>query len=342
MKGEKVLVTGGAGSIGSEIVQKALSKGAEEVSIFDVDEIRLFELSKIINDERLKYFVVDVRNSRSVERAFNQIGKMNIIFHAAAMKHVVVCEENPIEATLTNIIGTQNVVDAALKWGVPKSVLISTDKAVDPINVMGATKFIAEDIFLTMARKCIGQNFSIVRFGNVANSRGSVIPMLIEFLLRKKEIVITNPDVTRFIMHIKDAVELIFKPLDISVGGEIFVLKMPSFKLGDLADIMISYATPHLGIKPKEVSIKATGLVKGEKMHESLFARHELDRVVDIGDFYTIVDPKTFPKHKKYSAYPKAANIVISSDQAPRIPTSELKDIVFEYVASKSTARLTA
>lgn len=336
MKGEKVLVTGGAGSIGSEIVKKALSKGAEEVIIFDVDEIRLFELSKMINDERLKYFVVDVRNSRSVERAFIQIGKMNIIFHTAAMKHVVVCEENPIEATLTNIIGTQNVVDAALKWGVPTSVLISTDKAVDPVNVMGATKFIAERIFLRTAEKCADHTFLIVRFGNVANSRGSVMPILTESLQHKKKIVITDPHVTRFIMRIQDAVELIFKSLDISVGGEIFVLKMPAFKLGDLADVMVNYAAPHMGIASEETRVKTIGLVSGEKMHERLFEEDELNRVIDLGDFYAIINPKTFPKHKKYLAYPKATNITVSSQQAPRISPSRLKNLVFEYLAKIS------
>ncbi|MDH5770431.1 MAG: polysaccharide biosynthesis protein [Candidatus Bathyarchaeota archaeon] len=334
MKGAKVLVTGGAGSIGSEIVKKALSKGAEEVTIFDVDEIRLFELSKMINDEHLKYFVVDLRDSRSVERAFNQIGKINVVFHTAAMKHVVVCEENPIETTLTNIIGTQNIVDASLQWGVPTSVLISTDKAVDPTNVMGATKFIAERIFLKTAQKCVDQNFSIVRFGNVASSRGSVIPMLIESLLRKKETVITNPDVTRFLMRIQDAVGLIFKSLDISVGGEIFVLKMPSFKLGDLADIIVEYVAPRLGIDSKEAHVKTIGLEKGEKLHETLFREDELEKVVDLDDFYAIIDPKTFPKHKKYLACPNATNLVISSQRAPRMSPSDLKDLVFEYLAA--------
>ena len=334
MKGEKVLITGGAGSIGSEIVKKALSEGTEEVIIFDIDEIRLFELSKMINDERLKCFVVDVRNFRSVQRAFNQIGKINVIFHTAAMKHVIVCEENPIEAASTNIIGTQNVVDAALRWDVPTSVLISTDKAVDPINVMGATKFIAEKIFLAMAQKCVDQNFSIVRFGNVANSRGSVVPILTESLLRKKEIVITNSDVTRFMMRIQDAVALIFKSSEISVGGEIFVLKMQAFKLGDLADVMINYVAPRLGINPKEACIKTMGLIRGEKLHEKLFRRDELDKVVDLGGFYAIIDPKTFPKHKKYLAYPNATKIVTSSQQAPRMLPPKLKDLISEYLST--------
>lgn len=339
MKRKKVLVTGGAGSIGSEIVKKALSKEAEEVIIFDIDEIRLFELSKIINDERLKYFVVNIRDFKSVEKAFSRIGNVDVIFHAAAMKHVVVCEENPIEATLTNVIATQNLVDVALKWNVPVSILISTDKAVDPINVMGATKFIAERIFLKAAERRPDLNFSVVRFGNVANSRGSVIPVLIDSLLHGKEIVITDPHVTRFIMRIQDAVELIFKSFNTSVGGEIFVLKMPSFKLGDLADVIVNYIAPHLGIKPKEVCIKTIGLVKGEKKHEKLFGENEIDKVIDMGDFYTITDPKTFPKHRKYSECSKATNIVISSDQAPLVPSSELKDIVFEYLASNPTIR---
>jgi len=219
---------------------------------------------------------------------------------------------------------------------VPTSILISTDKAVDPINVMGATKFIAEKIFLTMAQKCVDQSFSIVRFGNVANSRGSVILMLIKSLLRKKEIVITNPEVTRFLMRIQDAVGLIFKSLDISVGGEIFVLKMRSFKLGDLADIIVDYVAPRLSIEPKEVHVKTIGLAKGEKLHEKLFREDELEKVVDVGDFYAIIDPKTFPKHKKYLAYPNATNIVISSQRASRMAPSDLKDLVFEYLAGMS------
>jgi len=334
MKGKKVLVTGGAGSIGSKIVKKALCKGAEEVIVFDIDEIRLFELSKMINDERLKYFVVNIRDIGSVERAFNQVRKVDVIFHAAAMKHVVVCEENPIEAVLTNIIGTQNIIDAALKWNVPTSVLISTDKVVNPINVMGATKFIAERIFLRTAEKCADQNFSVVRFGNVANSRGSVIPILTESLLRRKEIVITDPHVARFIMRVQDAVELIFKSLDTSVGGEIFVLKMPAFKLGDLADVMVNYIAPHLGIEPEKVCVKNIGLRKGEKMHEKLFSEDELERIVDLGDFYAIIDTKTFPKHKKYLLYPNV-DVVVSSQKATKISLQLLKDIIFEYLGRK-------
>jgi FlaA1/EpsC-like NDP-sugar epimerase len=163
-----------------------------------------------------------------------------------------------------------------------------------------------------------------------------VIPILTESLLGKKKIIITNPDVTRFIMRTQDAVELICKSLDVLVGGEIFVLKMSSFKLGDLADVMVNFVAPHLGIEPKEVQIKTIGLVRGEKMHESLFTKSELDKMVVLDDFYAILDPETFPKHEKYSAYPKATNIGISSDQVPKVSSPELKDIVFECLAGIS------
>jgi len=311
-----------------------LSNKAEEVIVFDIDEIRLFRLNRIVNDERLKCFLVDIRDPKSIERAFNRIGNVDVLFHAAALKHVVVCEENPIEATLTNVIGTQNIVDIAVKFHVPKSILISTDKAVNPINVMGATKFIAEKIFLGSAHKYTDQSFAIVRFGNVANSRGSVIPIFIESLLRRKEIVITDPHVTRFIMRIQNAVGLTFKSLDISVGGEIFALKMQSFKLGDLADTMINHVAPHLGIAPDEIRVKTIGLVKGEKMHEELFKENESDRVMDLGDFYVIIDSKTFPKHEKYLTNPNAMNIMISSQQTPRISSSKLKKFIFDYLST--------
>jgi UDP-N-acetylglucosamine 4,6-dehydratase len=329
---KRILVTGGAGSIGSEIVKRALSESVEKVVACDMDETRLSELLKTVNDDRLEGCIVDIKDIASIERMFNTIGSVDLIFHAAAMKHVSVCEENPIEATLTNIIGTQNIVDAAIRWNVPTCVFVSTDKAVSPQNVLGASKFIAEKIFLKTARKCSNQTFFVVRFGNVANSRGSVVPVLTQSLLQRKEIIITDPDVTRFIMRIEDAVALIFKALDVSVGGEIFVLKIPAFRLGNLADVMINDVAPHFGITPKDVQMRTIGLVKGEKKHEELFGPEEMKRIVDLGDFYGVIDPDIFPKHEKYLGFNFAENIEVSSQSATRISMSLLKDMVFEYV----------
>jgi UDP-N-acetylglucosamine 4,6-dehydratase len=332
MKWKKAVVTGGVGSIGSELVNRMLSEGAEEVMVLDIDEIRLFQLSKTLNDDRLKCLVADIRDPYSIDRALRQMDDIDVIFHAAAMKHVVICEQNPFEASLTNVMGTQRIVDAAIKKNVPACVLVSTDKAADPINVLGATKLIAEKIFLSAARKSLDNTFSIVRFGNVANSRGSVIPVLVDSLLHKKEIIITNPEVTRFMMRIQDAAGLIFKSLEVTIGGEIFVLKMQAFKLGDLADVLVNYAAPQLGMAPSEITLKTTELVRGEKKHERLFADDELNSVADLGDLFAIVDEKVFPKHKKYSKCKKPS--LISSDQARVVTNDFLKEIVSDYLTA--------
>jgi FlaA1/EpsC-like NDP-sugar epimerase len=333
MTWKKAVVTGGVGSIGSELVRKLLSDGTEEVMVLDIDEIRMFQFKKTINDDRLKCCVADIRDSDSIKRGLSQMGDIDVIFHTAALKHVVICEQNPLEASLTNIIGTQRIVDAAIERNVPSCVLISTDKAADPINVLGATKLVAEKIFLDAAKKH-KNNFSIVRFGNVANSRGSVIPVLVDSLLHRKEIIITNPDVTRFIMRIEDAVGLIFKSLEISLGGEVFVLKMQSFRLGDLVDVLVNYAAPEVGIRSNDIVVRTTELVRGEKMHERLFAEDEVKSVVDLGALYAIIDDKSFPKHKKYLQNNSTQADLISSDEVPKVPRSILESIVLEYLTT--------
>ena len=328
-------MTGGTGSIGKALVKQCLSDDAEEVFVLSRDETKHFMLQRELNDTRLKAFVADVRDHCALERVFRTMSPINVVFHVAAMKHVVISERNPAEASLTNIVGTQNVIDTAVKSSVPMSMLISTDKAVEPINVMGATKLIAERMFLNAAKLSEEQIFSIGRFGNVANSRASVIPVLVEGLLSKRELMITNPDVDRFIMRIQDAVNLILKASKLAVGGEIFVLKMLSFKLQDLFDVMIERIAPHLGIETKSIRLKRIGLVRGEKLHEKLFSFSEVNAVFDLGDFYVIADPKTFPKHEKYRTYPRVEKLCISSDEAPRISLADLEKIVMEHVESR-------
>ena len=201
LKGKTVLVTGGTGSIGSEIVKQIFNYEINKVIIFSRDEIKHFLIKKRILNERLETVVGDIRDYRSAQRVFEE-NDIDLIYHAAAMKHVVLCEDFPIESAKTNIFGTQNIVDLAVKYGVPKLLTISTDKSAYPVNVMGATKFIAEKITLNA-------NYSCVRFGNVANSRGSVIPVFIDSLLNNMPINISDPNVTRF--GIPDAVKLVIK-----------------------------------------------------------------------------------------------------------------------------------
>jgi len=315
--GKRILVTGGTGSIGSCIVKKLLKFDVDKIVVFSRDEIKQFMLRRMINDKRLEFYVGDVRSYRSVEKVFEK-NHFDIVYHAAAMKHVVVCEENPMEAVETNVIGTQNVVDLAKKYKVEKLINISTDKAVNPNNVMGATKFIAERIVLNA-------NYTSVRFGNVAGSRGSVIPVLIEEMLSKKKLTITDPDVTRFIMRTQDAVKLVLDATNHAEGSDIFILKMKAFKLSDLVDVLIEKIAPKLHIND-EIKLNIIGLVPGEKLHEELITKYELKYLHDLGAFYVI-------RPKEPAMTPLVApHVILSSDHAEIISKDELFNIVNEYI----------
>jgi FlaA1/EpsC-like NDP-sugar epimerase len=331
-----ILVTGGTGSIGRVLVKKCLQENVKEVVVLSRDEIKQFILQREAKDSRLRIFLADIRDTNALDRIFNLTKDIDIVFHAAAIKHVIVANENPVEATLTNVIGTQNVVDAAIKYEVPTSVLISTDKVVEPINVMGATKLISERIFLNAAKLSKKQVFSAVRFGNVANSRGSVIPAFVDDLLSKRELIVTDLEVHRFIMRIEDAVNLIIKESKLAVGGEIFVLKMKAFQLKDLVKVMIRKIAPRLGISAEKVKVNKIGLISGERLNEKLFFSDELDRVFDLGDFYVITDLKNFPRHKKYEGYPLTDHAQMSADKAQKISLKELEKIVMEYIKQKN------
>lgn len=288
LEGKIILVIGGTGSIGTELVKQSLALGARKVIVFSRDETKHFMLRKRFRDERLSTVVGDVRNIRSVEKAFdtkalthNYPAPVDILYHAAAMKHVIMCEETPFESVMTNVIGTQNVIDTAVKQDVLKAITISTDKAFLPTTAMGATKLLAERITLNAGYSC-------VRFGNVANSRGSVIPVYVEDLLNDNPLYVSNPDVTRFIMRISDAVRLIIESTD-KLQKEIYVLPMPAFRLGDLVDVMTDRIAPKLKVKAR---IENGVPFPNEKQHESLsdsissehatmLSKNELEEIVD-------------------------------------------------------------
>ena len=322
LKGKTVLVTGGTGSIGGEIVRQILDYETNKVVIFSRDEIKHFLIKKRILDDRLETVVGDVRDYRSVQRVFEE-NDINLIYHAAAMKHVVMCEDFPIESAKTNIFGTQNVVDLAIKYGIPKLITISTDKSAYPVNVMGATKFIAEKITLNA-------NFSCVRFGNVANSRGSVIPVFIDNLLNKKPISITDPDVTRFIIGIPDAVKLVIKATEYANGGDIFILKMKAFQLGDLLDVILDRIAPRLGISKEDIEVNITGLLQGEKLHEDLINNTESNRVYELDDMYVIL--RDDENVSKYQNIKKINLHEYTSKDVKLISKDEMEEIVMEYL----------
>ena len=275
---KSILVTGGTGSIGSEIVRSLMAYNPRVVRVFSNDENGIFFLKNELGSEKIRYLIGDVRDKRRLVRAMENI---DIVFHAAALKHVPLCEYNCMDAVKTNVFGTMNVIDAAFCNNVKKVVNISTDKAVNPVNLMGATKLITEKLIIEADNNKGDRvtSFSSVRFGNVLNSRGSVIPVWEEQIRRDNQITITDPEMTRYMMSIADAVSLVFKAAECMVGGEIFVLKMPLVRLGDLADQVIA---------GKTVTRKIIGLRPGEKIDEELMTEQEKQIAVDTENMYII------------------------------------------------------
>ena len=333
IKGKTVLVTGGTGSIGSVIVKNALKKGAMKVIMFSRDEIKQFIMRQRITDERLISYVGDIRDIESIRKVFEEYS-INIVFHAAAMKHLVVCEDEPLECAKTNIIGTENLIRLCKQYKVSHVVGISTDKAASPTNVMGASKFIAERIVLNAAKNSNGV-FTCVRFGNVANSRGSVIPNMVRRALDGNDIWISEPEVTRFIMRIEDAVELVMSTLDHAHGGELFILKMKAFRLGDLSRVMETDILPIL--TKKKLKIRRTKLVQGEKLHEDLLNEEDCKNLYENESMY-LIPPScmdTVNIKKKYPNFKKASTVQYSSNTVELMTWKEMQTIIQQHLADE-------
>ncbi len=267
LNGKTILITGGTGSFGKRFTKRILKEyKPKKIIIYSRDEYKQFVMRQSFKeyDEHIRYFIGDVRDKERLYRAFNGV---DYVVHAAALKQVPACEYNPFEAVKTNIHGAQNIVDAAIDRGVKRVIALSTDKAVNPINLYGATKLASDKLFIA-ANAYSGQSntvFSVVRYGNVAGSRGSVIPFF-KMLIEKgeKEIPITDARMTRFWITLDEAVDLVFKALNESKGGETYISKIPSFKITDLA----------LAMKP-DATIKLIGIREGEKLHEVMVTEYD-------------------------------------------------------------------
>ncbi len=297
-EGKTILVTGGAGSIGSEIVRTLLKFDPKVVRVLDINETGLYELEHELNSEKLRLFVGDIRDKDRLKRAIEGV---DIVFHAAALKHVPVCEYNPFEAVKTNVVGTQNLIDVAIDENTEKFITISTDKAVNPTNVLGATKLLAERLTISAnlykgSRKTA---FSCVRFGNVIGSRGSVLPVFMDQIQKGGPITVTDPQMTRFVMSISRAVELVLKAAKISKGGEIFIFKMPALRIIDLAEVVVNEFAKICGINPNGIKIEIVGKRPGEKLHEELLAEIESDQAYEIDDMIVVVPFGNVPPNSK-------------------------------------------
>lgn len=277
-KGKVVLVTGGTGSFGTKFTELMLKKyKPKKLIIFSRDEFKQWNMSQKFNDDpRLRFFIGDVREKERLERAFHGV---DIVVHAAALKQIPACEYNPIEAVKTNIFGAENVINAAIDQGVEKVVAMSTDKAVNPVNLYGATKLAADKLFVSGNAYAGSQKtrFSVVRYGNVLGSRGSVVP-LFEKMRETGEVTITDKRMTRFWITLEQGVEFVISCFDMMSGGEIFVPKIPSMKITELADAIAP------GCKHKIIGIRP-----GEKLHEVLISEDEARNTVEIKDRFVVM-----------------------------------------------------
>ncbi|NNC86186.1 MAG: polysaccharide biosynthesis protein [Bacteroidia bacterium] len=280
-KDKDIMVTGGCGSIGSEIVRQLVSRKPKRIRVFDHNEEGHFKLNQEITSEKIRNLIGDVRDRDRVYRALEGV---DIVFHAAALKHVPFCEYNPFEAVSTNVIGTKNMVEGAIDRNIKKFINVSTDKAVNPINTMGATKLLSEKVAVNAPVGISKIQMSCVRFGNVLNSTGSVIPIFKEQIKNGGPVTITSDEMTRFFMTIPQAVSLIFKAVIGMKGRETFILKMPALKISDLANVLIK----ELNKSGKKIELKTIGLRPGEKMHEDLFTQEELPYIKDAGEILVL------------------------------------------------------
>lgn len=287
-KDKRILVTGGTGSIGSEIVRQLLKYNPKQIRILSRDEHKQFLLQEEFENfpvGLISFLLGDVRDKERVMMAMEGI---DIVFHAAALKHVPFCEYNPFEAIKTNVFGTQNVVESARHYNIDRLIGISTDKAASPINTMGATKLLAEKIIMSAEeykglRKTL---FCAVRFGNVIGSRGSVIPLFVKQAIENNEICVTDPEMVRFFMSIPQAVNLLFKSAYLTKGGGLFILKMPVIRLMDLAECIADILDEKKLINRNKLRIKIIGKRKGEKSYETLISEEEADNIYENSEMF--------------------------------------------------------
>ncbi|EKT3962646.1 polysaccharide biosynthesis protein [Flavobacterium psychrophilum] len=277
--GKTLLITGGTGSFGTAVLNRFLeSDHFKEIRIFSRDEKKQDDMRNVYKNDKLKFYIGDVRDISSVEKAMNGV---DYVFHAAALKQVPSCEFFPMEAVKTNVFGTQNVIDAAVKYEVKKVICLSTDKAAYPINAMGISKAMMEKVAVAASRNLEKTTVCLTRYGNVMASRGSVIPLFVKQIKNGEDITITDPNMTRFLMSLEEAVELVLFAFEHGNSGDLFVNKAPAGTIGDLAQALKE-------MFKATTSIKIIGTRHGEKLYETLCTREEMVKAQDMGDFYRI------------------------------------------------------
>jgi UDP-N-acetylglucosamine 4,6-dehydratase/5-epimerase len=331
LKNKKLLITGGTGSFGSAVLSRFLNTDHfSEIRIFSRDEKKQDDMRIQLKSNKLKFYIGDVRDYSSVETAMRDV---DYVFHAAALKQVPSCEFFPLEATKTNVLGTQNVIDAAARCKVKKVICLSTDKAAYPINAMGISKALMEKVAIAASRNYSKTTVCLTRYGNVMASRGSVIPLFLNQILNGEDITITDPNMTRFLMSLNEAVELVLFAFENGNSGDLFVNKAPSGTIGDLAQAL------------KEIfnannPIKNIGTRHGEKLYETLCTREEMMKAEDMGDFYRIPADNRDLNYNKYFAEGNKS-IEISEDynshNTKRCNVDGIKQLLYNLPIIKET-----
>jgi len=321
LKNKTILITGGTGSFGSTAVKKFINSDVREVRIFSRDEKKQEDMRIALKDKRAQFYIGDVRDYQSLDEAMSGV---NFIFHAAALKQVPSCEFHPMEAFRTNTLGAENVMNAATKNNVERVVLLSTDKAVYPINALGISKAMMENLMISKSKKNNNTLFCATRYGNVMGSRGSVIPLFFHLIKSGKPITLTDPNMTRFLMSLEDSVDLVLHAIQYAKPGDIFIHKAPAATIGDLTK-----ALKELFLAKNSIEIIGTRC--GEKLYETLLSREEKTVAQETGKYYRIPSANSDFNYEKY--FIEGQKKISSSDDytshnAERLNIKEIKKLL--------------
>jgi len=330
-----LMITGGTGSFGNAVLNRFLHTGVREIRIFSRDEKKQEDMRIALNNDKLKFYIGDVRNESSISQAMKGV---DYVFHAAALKQVPSCEFYPMEAVRTNVIGTENVLNAAAANGVQQVVVLSTDKAVYPINAMGISKAMAEKVMVARSRmQRKGETvFCATRYGNVMASRGSVIPLFVSQIKAGKPLTVTDPNMTRFLMSLEDSVDLVLYAFANAEQGDIFVQKAPASTVGDLAQALQE-------LFDRQVGVRVIGTRHGEKLYESLISREEMAHARDLGGYYRIpADNRDLNYAKYFSEGEDEISLLddYTSHNTTRLNVAQVKELLLklDYIKEELNA----